>query len=235
MNLKNYIIYFIKNFIMAFQFLFGANKVLVIGDSHVNVFNHWRIWLKDLKNIYLMCAVPGATASGLSNPASKTQAYKIFSNSLSSKKYDEIIVMLGEIDTGFVIWYRAKKYNEDINQMFNQAIKRYSDFIYRCSKFAKVTVISTPLPTIRDNELNGDVAFQRQEVKISQIERTKMTLRFNSKISEFCSNNKFKFISLDQESLGENGLIDESLRSKNPKDHHYNQKLYADLILKKIK
>ncbi|MGZ4996491.1 MAG: hypothetical protein ACXV8J_01485 [Methylobacter sp.] len=53
-------------------------------------------------------------------------------------------LMLGEVDTGFVIWYRAQKYQESAATMMNQAIASYSGFLVELKMRFEVVCISTP-------------------------------------------------------------------------------------------
>ena len=84
------------------------DRLLVLGDSHANVFRHWRIRIFLPRTKFQFCIVGGATVSGLDNPNSQTQAIHHFSDALASTSATVIITLLGEVDTGFVIWYRAK-------------------------------------------------------------------------------------------------------------------------------
>ncbi len=212
----------------------STEKILVLGDSHVSVFHSYYFILNFPFKYFKVVSVGGATASGLENPRSKTQAFKIFNEALEKKDYDKIIIMLGEVDTGFVIWYRAKKYNTDVEEMFNKTVETYTKFIKKSSEYADTIVISTPLPTISDNAV-GEVAHARREVKASQKERTELTLKFNSTIENFCKKNSIKYINLDNQSLGEDGLVKDCLKNPDPKDHHYDNKKYSKMIIKNLK
>ena len=216
---------------VLFMDFFSLQKILVLGDSHVKIFIYPLMKLYFPLTKFEVVSVGGATASGLENPNSKTQAYKIFSEKLQSKKkYDKIIIMLGEVDTGFVIWYRAKKYGKAVKEMFNMAVKKYTNFINKAANYGELIVISTPLPTIGDDNNWGEVANLRKEVKVTQIERTKLTIEFNKEIELFCKKNNIVFLNLDNESLGPDGLVKKELLNKNKFDHHYNKSSYAKLI-----
>jgi hypothetical protein len=220
-------------FIIKILDVFSTKKILVLGDSHAQVFAYPLVKLYFPLTKFIVVSVGGATASGLENPNSKTQAYKMFKENLNeNKNYSKIILMLGEVDTGFVIWYRAKKYNTNVKEMFNLAVKNYVDFIDKAKTYAKVTVISTPLPTITDDNDWGEVANLRKEVKVSQKERTKLTIEFNKAIERFCLTRNVTFINLDKESLGNNGLVKKELLNKNPNDHHYNRLQHVKLLAK---
>ena len=214
--------------------LMAKQKVLVLGDSHVEVFSHRRFLLTFPTTYFDICSVGGATVSGLENPRSKTQAFQVFDRRLKEKDYNEIIVMLGEVDTGFVIWYRAQKYNVDIMEMFEQAVSNYANLLEKTKQFGKVTVLSTPLPTIDDTS-SGEVANARKEISATQKERTDLTLRFNQAIEKLCEQKNIRYINLDDDSLGENGIVKQELKNKDPKDHHYNFDEYGKLIIRKLK
>lgn len=142
--------------------------------------------------------------------------------------------MLGEVDTGFVIWHRSEKYQEPVKQMLDVALKNYEKLLIWCSEKAETICISTPLPTIQDGQDWGEVANLRKEIKATQFDRTKLTLEFNHRMQEICCKRGITYISLDEVSLGEDGLVKKDLLSKNPNDHHYDQGHFAKLIQKRL-
>lgn len=209
-------------------------EILVLGDSHSPVFNHplFKNTFPDLS--FNVVTVIGATASGLENPNSTTQAYPIFRDAVKNSTAKQVIVMLGEVDTGFVIWYRAQKYQESVASMMEKALNCYSNFLLELKEQFDVICISTPLPTIQDNNDWGEVANARREVKASQFERTALTLEFNLTMQKFCENNGICYLMLDNESLGENGIVKAALLNSNPQDHHYDAEVYAALLIEKL-
>ena len=230
MNLRSKISHFIRKLHKKL----AHHTILVLGDSHVAVFHNIRFLIAFPFTRFEVVSVGGATASGLENPRSKTQANKIFKEALYTKRYDHIIVMLGEVDTGFVIWYRAKKYNESVEKMFSQAVQNYCKLIETLRFKAPVTVISTPLPTIDDSS-RGEVAHARKEITASQVERTDLTIYFNTTIQNYCQQHGINYINLDKLSLGPNGIVKNELKNKKPTDHHYDSNKYALLIIQELK
>ena len=215
---------------------FVSEYILVLGDSHAIVFKQWQFILGFPKKHFSVCSVGGATASGLENPNSKTQTYKIFTKALQFRNYKKIIIMLGEVDTGFVIWYRAQKYGVEVAEMFMQTVTKYADFLSELStKTDKIIVISTPLPTIKDGAEWGEVANLRKEVKTTKQERTKLTIKFNKAIERYCLHAGLVFINLDQKCLTKTGSLKADLKSKNPRDHHYDQHNYSLLLIKSLR
>lgn len=206
-------------------------EILVLGDSHSPVFNHPLFKEKFPHLSFNVLTVIGATASGLENPNSKTQAYPIFREAIENSTAKQAIIMLGEVDTGFVIWYRAQKYQESVAVMMDKAIASYSRFLAELSLRFKVVCISTPLPTIQDGNDWGDIANARREVTASQIERTSLTLEFNRAIQAFCSQNGIRYIMLDDLSIGENGLVKTDLLNSDSSNHHYDEDRYSRLLV----
>jgi len=216
------------------RLLISNAEILVLGDSHAEIFGDWRIVRALPRHYFRIASVGGATASGLDNPNSKTNAYSIFQRHLSLSTPTLIIIMLGEVDTGFVIWYRAQKYEADVSESLDQAVTKYSTFILNVNQRCKSVVVSTPLPTITDDNDWGEVANLRREVCASQRDRTELTLKFNARIKALCGDNDIHFIDLDAESLGDDGLVNPVLVNSNRSDHHYSNATYARLLLQHL-
>ena len=206
-------------------------EILVLGDSHSPVFNHELFKEKFPDVFFNVLTVVGATASGLENPNSKTKAYPIFKEAVKESTAKQVIVMLGEVDTGFVIWYRAQKYQESVASMMDKAVESYSRFLLELTTRFDVVCISTPLPTIQDDNDWGDVANARREVTASLVERTALTLEFNLLIQMFCRQNNIRYIMLDGVSLGEGGIVRADLLNRDCNDHHYDPEHYSRLLV----
>jgi hypothetical protein len=205
-------------------------RILVLGDSHTLVFNNDQFFKKIPNYLFEVISVPGATASGLDNPNSKTKASHTFYSAIENEKHDVILLCLGEVDTGFVIWYRAKKYNRDIDEMLHMAIENFGHLIKDCSERSKTIVISAPLPTIDDSNKPGDVRNLRKEITATQLERTELSLRFNRAIKEYCEDREISYVDLDAECLGDNGIVNSSMLCADVADHHYDENI-TNIIL----
>ena len=215
---------------------FHFKKVLVVGDSHARVFNNpnFKIYFPLIK--FDVCSIGGATISGLENPNSKTNANKKFRNKINQVKKSTIIFLLGEVDTGFVIFYRAEKYQESIENMLEQTLLKYQELLkYSLSVGNDLILISTPLPVIADGNNWGEVAKLRKSVKTPLKERMNLTKDFNKKMSVFCQINSIKYVDLDNSLSTENGEIKSIFLNKNILDHHYDDQEYSKLICRKLK
>ena len=141
--------------------------------------------------------------------------------------------MLGEVDTGFVIWFRSKKYGSSVDAMCRQAVERYGSFVQGVRQYAEPVVISCPLATIADDNDWGEVANLRKEVKASQRQRTELALRFNRAVEEFCKSSGIRFVDWVG-TIGEDELVMPDLLNKNSADHHYAKFRYARLIASRL-
>jgi hypothetical protein len=199
------------------------SEILVLGDSQASVFWH-KPFNKTFQGYFFnVVPVGGATVSGLDNPNSKTQALAEYTSMILDSKAKNIVVFLGEVDTGFVIWYRAEKYQSSVTEMADLALMNYQKLLKGLKDRFHLICISTPLPTIKDGSPHGEVANLRKSIKASQLQRTNLTRMFNKKIEENCSQNDIAYIMLDGESLGDDGLVREDILNKDPADHHYDK------------
>ena len=106
--------------------------------------------------VFDVCAVGGATAQGVVNPNGKTNALNIFKNKINSSHADKILIMLGEVDCGFIIWVRSKRYNISVDEQINNSINnlfKFIDNIINTTTYTNQDIIicGSVLPTIKDN------------------------------------------------------------------------------------
>lgn len=204
--------------------------VLVLGDSHASVFSCEEITALLPGYSFEVTSVGGATVSGLQNPNAVTQARPRFISALEKTAATTVIVMLGEVDTGFVIWYRAQKHGTPVSQMLQLAIDNYQKLLKDIARTHEVICISTPLPTIRDDMDWGEVANLRREVAASLAERTLLTIKFNHLMESFCVSEGISYLNFDDQSTDDSGNLKESLRNSDPSDHHYDPSAHALMI-----
>lgn len=211
-------------------------RVLAIGDSHIRVFEHtfFRFFLPNTE--YKIVYVPGASASGITNVNSLTRAYTIFKAALDEGGYDEIMVMLGEVDAAYAMWKRMEIHKDDLDTILDNTVLKYCAFIQSLSKYAPVVVLSASLQTIDNcSECSDETSEIRAGVDVSIQDRTMATLEFNQKVSTFCKEHGIKYLDMDPWSIGKDGLVKKwLLNPKNSCDHHYYRWRYAMLILLKL-
>jgi hypothetical protein len=207
-------------------------NILVCGDSHIGVFRYSNTTQSKYK--FNVCEVGGATALGLVNPNSKTNALPIFSNKIKNTTADKLIIMLGEVDCGFLIWVRSKRYNIAVDEQINESVCNLFNFIQdkviNNSKYKPhdIIIAGSILPTICDNTDRNFLGGARSEVDVSQKIRTIKTIEYNNILKMKCNEHGYKYIDITNFILDKKENIVKSIfLNKNPYDHHLdNEKTY---------
>jgi hypothetical protein len=214
-------------------------NILVCGDSHTGVFRYSNT--KQSKYKFNVCEVGGATALGLVNPNSKTNALPIFSKTLQNIKADKLIIMLGEVDCGFVIWVRAKRYNITVDEQINESICNLFNFIQKeiinnnKYKPRDIIIAGSILPTIRDNVDKKMLGGARSEVDVSQKIRTIKTLEYNNILKMKCNECGYQYIDITNYILDRNeNIVNSIFLNKNPHDHHLCNELTYNMWISQL-
>ncbi len=218
--------------------LMGQKEIYCLGDSHIRMFaylqkHHY------LRKTSIHCRkVAGASAMGLANPNSKTNALRVFQDYLCKiPKQSTLVFMLGEVDCGFVIWYRAQKYTNPVETQFEQSLENYFQFVQNTEMqgYRNIVLASAPLPTILDGQDWGDIANARREVTATLIERTELTRRYNQRLRLFCDQNAMSFLDFEAETTNSaTGLINDRFRHSNPLNHHFSSEAIAPILVQKL-
>lgn len=211
-------------------------RILVIGDSHVRVFEHWRLLWEFPRTRFDVVYVPGSTAYGIANRASQTGAYTKFMAALSNQKHDVVIVNLGEVDTAYTLWRASERSGKSIQDLMPLAVRNYCRFLKDIHQEHPVVVISACLPTLADHaDANDDVARVRSTVKASQQERTALALEFNARVARFCAGHAIPYLNCAPAALGSNGVVRAEWVNPDRLDHHYARAPYARWLTEALK
>ena len=199
-------------------------NIIVCGDSHTRVFSYCN--KQQSQFIFNVCEVGGATAQGAVNPNSKTNALGIFSTKLkNTPKADKVLIMLGEVDCGFVIWVRSKRYNISVDEQLQVSIDNLFQFIETKVKSYgymsdDIIIAGVILPTIKDNTNKKYLHGARSEVDVDQYTRTQKTLEYNQMLKTKCNDYGYHYIDITDNIVGEYGLVQDQYLSENHTDHH---------------
>ena len=218
-------------------------NILFFGDSHTKYYlkNGANKIQNDIK--FDICYVGGATAQGAVNPNSKTKALSTYRETLERKKnnnYDYFGIMLGEVDCGFVIWYRAKKYNKTVQEQIMLAVNNLEEFlkndVEKVFSKDKIVVVGATLPTIKDNTDKKFLSGARSEVDANLQERIDCTLEYNNQLAIMVKKNNYLYFDITKETFDqENYCVFPQFLNKNQSDHHFDQKSVAPLFVDKFK
>jgi hypothetical protein len=201
-------------------------KILVLGDSHSEVFNYCN---NKTQNIHFeVVIVGGATAQGTVNPNSNTNALSIFKEKINNIKHDNfkyVIINLGEVDCGFLIWYRKDKYNIGIEEQLKITTDNLFNFINSeiLSYFesSKIIINGSILPTIKDNTDIKYLTGTRSEISASQIDRTELTIKYNNILKKNSVINGYNYMDITNYILdNETKVVNTIFLNKNIFDHH---------------
>lgn len=201
-----------------------AHHLLALGDSHLEALE-----LASVINILSVkksefCIVPGATIVGLRNPNSLTDAINVFRSFLKDKSRDSFVLThLGEVDCGFVFWWRAMKYQESVDKQLQEGLDAYFHFIneMKSDGFYRLCVAGASIPTIGNGVDMSDVANKRSEIKVSLEERTQLTLRFNKELESMCKSLQVEYFDLTDVVLDKSlNVVSDFFRNSDSRDHH---------------
>lgn len=213
-----------------------APTIHCIGDSHTSVLQHIHNERYLRHTILKFCIINGATATGIANPNSQTKARPIFEKYIAQIPATEYLLFsLGEVDCGFVIWYRSQKQGTPVEDQFRQALNSYYTFLkqIQTAGHPNVIVMSVPPPTIKDGQDWGEVANRRREVQTTLVERTAMTLKFNNHLRQFAKQNGMSFLDVEPFLLNaETGLVADRYINSDPLDHHLEHSAIAPIIVR---
>lgn len=201
-----------------------TDHLIGLGDSHLEALK----FAADLNLLNVgsshFSIVPGATVVGLRNPNSLTNAVNIFKDSLLSQPKDAYVVThLGEVDCGFVMWWRAQKNGESVEAQFQSSLVAYRQFLSEILEmgFSRLCVTGASLPTIGDGVNMGEVANKRSEISVSLRDRTDLTVRYNRGLREIAASLDLDYFDVAEATLDRSrGLVHEFFKNPDPTDHH---------------
>lgn len=202
----------------------------------MRVFEHWAFQLCMPRTRFDIVHVPGASATGMRNPKSLTQARRIFREALSAIPTDLVVLHLGEVDTAYTIWQQAARRGTPVENLLQVAVDRYWNFVIEVRATRAVAVLSACLPTLSDQGApGGQVAAMRSAVPASQRERTLLTLSFNEQLSRRCRAAGIPFLDSSVAALAPHGIVKPAWVNRQRYDHHYARRPFAFWLIKQFR
>jgi lysophospholipase L1-like esterase len=208
-------------------------KIMVLGDSHSLVFKHYT----GNNFSFDVNVVHGATARGSINPNTKTNSLNIFENSLKKEKADMIAVMLGEVDCGYLIWYKNKFEGKSIKSQLDDSILKLTGFLttYVEEYYPKkeIILLGAPPPTIKDNTEKKFLKGARSSINTPIEKRTRLTIEYNRILKEVSRKQGYNYIDINNDVM-EGYEVKNQYLSEDPFDHHLNSETTINIWVDKL-
>jgi hypothetical protein len=219
--------------------LTGRRILHCFGDSHAVVFKNM-VKQSTLERTWIdFVIVQGATAFGLANPNSRTNAFGAFSSVVARLPVRRsLLFMLGEVDCGFLVWHRAQEMGVRVDGQFELSVRNYTEFLEGLLAQGRrsLLVAAVPPPTIGVGKTSGEVANARRGVTASLSDRTAMTLRYNSRLSEWSKQNGCVFLDYTNSMIDPaTGVIRDEYRHPDPLNHHAHPDRFRELMAGRLR
>ena len=219
--------------------LAGRHLLHVFGDSHAVVFREIARRGTLPHTSFDVAIVAGATAVGLANPNSRTRALARFDRIIRTlPERRPLLFMLGEVDCGFVIWWRAQRKRVSPGAELDRSLRHYMNFLERLLRNGRrrIVIAAAPPPTILDGQDWGEVANLRREVTASLRDRTDLTFEYNARLREWSRREGCSFLDYEAEVVdAHTGLVAARFRNPNPLDHHLAAAPFADVMARHLR
>lgn len=220
----------------------GRAHVVCLGDSHLFVFRDDLPHDQNVTHLvphawFDTCIVTGATARGLVNPFSYTNALNVYRRRIElAEPWQPVVFQVGEVDCGFLIWFRARKQGEPVDEQLRHSIESYVGFIgeVRARGFEQLYVLSAPLPTMRDgHEWQGSARARTAIRDVPQRDRTELTRRYNAELARLAGD--YEFVDVTEPTLdATTGLISDAYVNPSQDDHHLAVEPYSRLVAERL-
>ncbi len=212
----------------------GQRHAVVLGDSHAAVFDEIRR-RRLLTGISLtVAAVPGATARGLANPNSSTDALARFEATLEAvPRSRRTLVMLGEVDCGFLCWYLAVQEHTTVDAQLQISWQRHRRYLEGLLAEGRrhLGVVSVVPPTVEDYTTWTGLANARRQVTASIEARAAATLAYNADLAVWAHDHGCPYLDLDPALVDPTtGIVRDEFRNPDPTEHHLNPGPLATLV-----
>lgn len=218
----------------------GRRRALhCIGDSHARVFERIAQDPDLLPDTRIdVVWVLGATALGLANPNSRTDALPRFRQLVRRIPHDEtLVVLLGEVDCGYLLWYRAQTRPTSVDAEFERSLVNYQAFLADLldQGFQQLVVATVPPPTVDDYTRWTGLDNARSTVTASLPERAELTRRYNDRLREWARGHGVAMLDYEGDVLDPHTkLVRDGYRDPDVENHHLHPAEFARLMARHL-
>jgi hypothetical protein len=218
----------------ALAAMVGHRFVVVLGDSHAGVFGRIRDQHLLARTSLRVVTVSGATARGLANPNSTTDALARFDAALRTvPRSRRTLVMLGEVDCGFLCWYLADRDQTTVEAQLEVSWARHRRYLEAllADGRRRVGLASVFPPTVEDYATWTGLRNERRQVTASLEERTTLTLAYNARLRRWADQHGCAYLDLDPALIDPaTGILRDGFRNPDPTDHHLDPEPLARVV-----
>lgn len=211
----------------------GTSYLVCLGDSHLEPLI--LAGSQFCRTVARIVVVPGATASGLVNPNSATQARPIFQQELAGVAAGTpVLLCLGEIDAGFLVFLRSQASGRPVSEHVDDALRRYWGFAREevLSRGCKLLMVSATMPTVEDYGTWGGLGNARREVRASRPERAAMVRYWNRQCAHWCRGAGARWLDLTPYTVDADDRVLPEFLNDDPNDHHLHRQRHGELLLR---
>jgi hypothetical protein len=193
--------------------------LVVLGDSHIHGFRGIAGYIG---------MIPGATAYGLANENSRTQAGNKFRSVMEKLGTKHIYLFhLGEVDCSSLSW---KKQKEGIVEVIVQSCLNYIRFIRTLTGYRLIIASCPPTPVI---SYLGSKGNRTSNGSVWEV-RTDLINRFNLMMEAFCLGANIRFYNYHKD-VCKNGIVLDNFKLPNASNPHLNPQELHKVFSKSLK
>ncbi len=199
--------------------LLGFRVIHCLGDSHIEVF--WQVRLP--RTHFRVVSVGGATALGIANPHSRTNALLIFRTVLKTlPSRSDVVVMLGEVDSACLLFLFSKR-GQSVDELFERSLNNLCGFVQEVqAQGHRAIAIAVPPQIVEDyaNWKNPDSL--RLQVQESWDERMRITRLYNERLQAWAAENDCPVVNVESDVIDPvTSRVAAEFRRADPDDIHY--------------
>jgi hypothetical protein len=170
----------------------GMRTLVCLGDSHLRPVRILRRERMLPRTAIQLVVVSGASATGIGNLDSETQALRRFRAATARLgRASTVLVSLGEVDVGFLAFARVQGRGGSVRAHADVAFEGYVGFLEAeiLRRGARLLVLSVTPPTVQDYSTWTDQQNARRHLEASWAERAELTGEWNDRLGSWCEAN----------------------------------------------
>jgi len=212
--------------------LLGFRVIHCLGDSHIEVFRR----VKLPRTHFRVVSVGGATALGIANPRSQTNALLIFRALLKTLPAgSDVVMMLGEVDCACLLFLFAQN-GHDIEQLFERSLNNLCGFVKEVQANGhRVIAIAVPPQIVEDYSDWNNSDSLRLQVRATWEERMKITRLYNERLEIWAAANDCPVVNVESDVIDPlTSRVAARFRRADPDDIHYADDRLGPLLGQRI-